>query len=91
MAYILIIFGLVVMFFGVLGIIILPDFLLRIHASTKCGVTGAVSIMIGFAVYSGKLDIIIKILLIVIFLFFTSPLVAHLLGVYHLSRTSGKK
>lgn len=73
------------MSFGVLGLIILPDFLLRIHASTKCGVTGAVSILIGFAIEAADISMTLRILLIVLFLFFTAPIVAHSLGVYHVS------
>lgn len=84
-SYFFIVSGLIIMFFGVLGMIILPDFLLRIHASTKCGVTGAVSILIGFAGYSESAGMIVRILLIIVFLFSTAPLVAHLLGVYHIS------
>ena len=79
------------MFFGVLGMIILPDFLLRIHASTKCGVTGAVSVLLGFAIYSGQLSMIIRLSLIICFLFFTAPIVAHILGVYHLSKDESEK
>ena len=83
-AWIFIILGVTIMIFGIFGMIILPDFLLRIHSSTKCGVTGALNILIGFMIYSGKIEFIIKLLLIVLFLFVTSPLTAHLLGVFHL-------
>jgi monovalent cation/proton antiporter MnhG/PhaG subunit len=83
MAWFFILTGMVIMFFGVLGMIILPDFLLRIHASTKCGVTGAVNILIGFMIMSGGMEFILKLLLIVLFLFITSPLIAHVLALYH--------
>jgi len=90
MALFFIISGLVIMFFGILGMIILPSFLLRIHASTKCGVTGAVSILVGFTIYSGQWELIIRLLLIIVFLLFTAPLVAHILGVYHVDKENSK-
>ena len=90
-AWFFLITGMVIMFFGVLGMIILPEFLLRIHASTKCGVTGAVNILIGLSIMSGGIDFLFKLLLIIIFLFCTTPLVAHVLAVYHYQTTITKK
>lgn len=72
------------MLFGITGMIILPGFLLRIHSSTKCGVTGAVNIIIGFMIHSGQLDFIVRFVIIILFLFFTAPIIAHTLAVFHL-------
>ncbi|MBW6516092.1 MAG: monovalent cation/H(+) antiporter subunit G [Candidatus Cloacimonetes bacterium] len=83
-AYFFIVIGLIIMFFGILGMIILPNFLLRIHSSTKCGVTGAINILIGFMFYSLELDFLLRMGLIMIFLFFTAPIIAHSLAVFHL-------
>ncbi len=90
-AWIFIIIGLVIMIFGLIGMIILPDFLLRIHSSTKCGVTGALNILIGFMIYSGRIEFVVKLLLVVLFLFVTSPLTAHLLSVFHLQEKDSDK
>ena len=83
-AIIFIVIGLIIMFFGVFGMIVLPDFLLRIHSSTKCGVTGAINILIGFMILSGSIDFILRMLLLVVFLFFTAPIIAHSLAIFHL-------
>jgi multicomponent Na+:H+ antiporter subunit G len=83
-AYFFIITGLLIMLFGVIGMIILPGFLLRIHSSTKCGVTGAINILIGFMIHASDFDFILKLALIVLFLFFTAPIIAHTLAVFHM-------
>lgn len=72
--------GLVIMGFGALGTIILPDLFQRFHASTKCGVSGAFSLIIGLAVYSGSLEYVMKYIVIILFLIITSPLIAHMLA-----------
>ncbi len=83
-AYFFIIIGLVIMLFGIIGMIALPGFLLRVHSSTKCGVTGALNILLGFMIRSPELDFFFRILLIILFLFFTAPIIAHTLAVFHL-------
>ena len=84
MAYFFIVIGLIIMLFGIVGMIILPGFLLRIHSSTKCGVTGAANIIIGLMIHSGDIDYILRFSLIIIFLFFTAPVIAQTLAVFHL-------
>jgi len=81
-----IVVGLIIMLFGIIGMIILPDFLLRIHSSTKCGVTGAINILIGFMIYSRDLDFVLRMGLIILFLFFTAPIIAHTLAVFFMQR-----
>ena len=80
MSMTLMIIGLVLMFFGVWGTIILPDLLLRLHASTKCGVTGSVTFLIGLVFEAGAKPITARLLLIVLFLFWTAPLIPHIMG-----------
>ncbi len=79
-AWIFIISGLVIVFFGALGTIILPDLFQRFHASTKCGVSGTFSLLIGLAVYSASVEYSMKFLVIVLFIIITTPLVAHMLA-----------
>lgn len=76
--------GLVLMFFGVLGTIILPDLFLRLHASTKCGVTGTATILLGLIFRCGAPGLAVRLLLIIVFLFWTAPLIPHTLGVGYL-------
>ncbi len=73
--------GLVLVFFGSLGSIILPDLFQRFHAATKCGVSGSISIIIGLALGARQTDFSLKFVVIVIFLVFTAPIVAHVLAV----------
>ena len=80
-SWVFIITGLVIMFFGVLGTIILPDLFQRFHASTKCGVSGAFSLIIGLTLYTANWGYAMKFLVIVLFLIITSPLIAHMLAV----------
>lgn len=79
--------GLVIMGFGVLGAAILPDLPLRLHAATKCGVTGAVTILMGLAVRSGSPGIVGRLILLMAFLFWTAPLIPHILAFCHLKET----
>ncbi len=79
-SWILMSIGLLIMGFGSLGTIILPDLFQRFHAATKCGVSGAFSLIIGLAIYSGSLEYIMKFLVIFLFLIITSPLIAHMLA-----------
>ncbi len=90
MAHVFLIVGTVIFFFGILGTYILPDILLRFHAATKCGVTGTINILIGLMIYSGSINFIPKLLLIFIFIFITSPLIAHILALsYFNSKKNG--
>lgn len=69
------------MFFGALGVIILPDLFQRFHASTKCAVSGAFSVLLGLSFYSKEWQYIGKFLVIMVFFILVSPLVAHMLAV----------
>ncbi len=80
-AWFFIVTGLIIMFFGALGMIILKDLFQRFHASTKCEVSGAFSLLIGLMLYAGELEFTMKTVVIVLFLIITSPLVAHMLAV----------
>ena len=76
--------GSLIMFFGVLGMIILKDLFQRFHASTKCGVSGAISLLIGLSIWSGSLTFILKFAVILFFLLFTAPIIAHMLAISRL-------
>lgn len=72
--------GIVLMLFGIGGTIFLPDLLMRAHASTKCGVTGTINILLAVIIRSPGPEFAVKILLIILFTFITAPLTAHMLG-----------
>ncbi|MFW6363645.1 MAG: cation:proton antiporter [Spirochaeta sp.] len=77
---ILMVSGCILIAFGILGTWILPDLLLRMHASTKCGVTGAATIIMGTMLLSEQWGFILKLGIIMIFIFITAPLIAHILA-----------
>ena len=72
--------GLVLVFFGALGVAILPDLFLRLHASTKCGVTGAATLLIGLILRAESPGAAARLALILLFIFLTAPLVPKVVG-----------
>lgn len=74
---ILICTGIAFNFFGVLGLIRLPDVYNRIQAATKCVTFGSVGILLGVIVIKGFSSFGFKALLGIIFIFLTAPTAAH--------------
>lgn len=65
---------------GAIGLVRLPDVLLRMHASTKIGTLACGMIMVCCAVFFGTSDIIIRAIAVVLFLLLTAPIGAHMIG-----------
>ena len=67
------------------GMLRLPDTLIRIHAATKAGTLGAGFILMAEAVYIGELGTTLRVAAIIVFLLLTAPVAAHLIGraAYH--------
>ncbi|MFT5895043.1 MAG: multicomponent Na+:H+ antiporter subunit G [bacterium] len=63
-----------------LGLLRLPDVLIRMHASTKAGTLGVGLVVLGVSVHFASSLVITKALLIIAFLFLTAPVGAHLVG-----------
>jgi len=63
-----------------IGILRLPDVLVRMHASTKAGTLGVGLIVLGAAFHFDGTLAVAKALLIVLFLLLTAPVGAHLIG-----------
>lgn len=63
-----------------LGLVRLPDVLIRMHASTKAGTLGVGLIVLAVSINFGTSLIITKALLIIVFLLLTAPVAAHLIG-----------
>jgi multicomponent Na+:H+ antiporter subunit G len=75
----IIICGLFFMVVGALGLLRLPDFYTRAHASGKCDTLGEGLMLIGFMLYEGATLISLKLLLLVIFIYISSPTAVHAL------------
>jgi multicomponent Na+:H+ antiporter subunit G len=66
---------------GVIGIFRFPDLFLKLHALSKCGSSGAATILLGLMFISGKMEMNIKLFIILVFLFATSPVISHVISV----------
>lgn len=62
------------------GVLRLPDVLIRMHASTKAGTLGCGLILVAVAVHFGETGITARALAAIIFLIVTAPVAAHMIG-----------
>jgi multicomponent Na+:H+ antiporter subunit G len=67
------------------GMLRLPDTLIRMHAATKAGTLGTGFILVAEAVAAGQLGTTLKAIAVIVFLLLTAPVAAHLIGraAYH--------
>jgi multicomponent Na+:H+ antiporter subunit G len=65
---------------GTLGLLRLPDFYCRMHATGKCDTLGALLTLTGLALYNGFSLVSLKIIFIVIFIFLANPTATHAIG-----------
>ncbi|WP_366654955.1 monovalent cation/H(+) antiporter subunit G [Fodinicurvata sp. EGI_FJ10296] len=62
------------------GVVRLPDILMRMHASTKAGTLGVGLIFLGLALYFGELSVASRSIAAIVFLLITAPVAAHMIG-----------
>ena len=79
-AGIIILVGIFLFASGTLGLIRLPDFYCRMHATGKCDTLGALLALIGLAIYNGFNLVSLKIIFIVVFIFLANPTATHAIG-----------
>jgi multicomponent Na+:H+ antiporter subunit G len=72
--------GALVLLFAAIGILRFPDLYARMHASSKSTSFGVALMVIGTAVHFMAFSTALEALLIVLFLFMTIPISAHLLA-----------
>ena len=63
-----------------LGILRLPDLYTRMHASTKAGTVGLGFLLLAVTLHFRDLTVASRALGVLLFLFLTAPVAAHLLG-----------
>ncbi len=80
LAILLVLGGTFFMLVGSIGINRLPDFFTRAHASGKVDTLGILMFLSGLAVFEGFTLTSAKLLLIIVFVAFTSPVAAHALA-----------
>ncbi|MDG5768227.1 monovalent cation/H(+) antiporter subunit G [Balneolales bacterium ANBcel1] len=62
------------------GVLRLPDILMRMHASTKAGTLGAGLILLAVAFTYGELGIVSRAVATIVFILLTAPVAAHAIG-----------
>ena len=72
--------GLAFVLAGVIGVLRLPDFYARLHATSKCDTLGLALMVAGVAVHTGLTLTTVKVLLIVYFVAVVNTTAAHALG-----------
>ena len=77
---VLLVLGSLFSFVAALGMLRLPDTVIRMHAATKAGTLGAGLILIGEAFFYAELGIALRVLAAIAFLLLTAPVAAHLIG-----------
>ena len=84
-AAVLLLIGTLFCLVAAVGMLRLPDTLIRMHAATKAGTLGAGFILAAQAVEAGELSTTLKVIAVIVFLLLTAPVAAHLIGraAYH--------
>ena len=62
------------------GIVRMPDVYIRLQVASKASSLGVALLMLGVAAHFGELSVTIRALLVVVFLFLTAPVAAHVIG-----------
>ena len=81
--------GSIFVLIGALGLIRLPDFYTRLHAAGITDTLGAELILLGLMFQAGLSLVTVKLILISLFIFFTSPTATH--AVANAARVIGLK
>lgn len=76
----LILFGSLLSLTAAIGMLRMPDLLMRMHAGTKAGTLGVSLILTAIAIHFAMISVAIKVIIIIGFLFLTIPIGAHMLG-----------
>jgi multicomponent Na+:H+ antiporter subunit G len=63
-----------------IALVRMPDLYTRMHGATKCATLGLGCVLAAVAIHFGQIGIITRVLLIVGFVFLTSPVAAHIIG-----------
>lgn len=72
--------GSVICLLAAIGILRLPDFFMRMHATTKAGVAGCGLMLVGVGFAMPSVEMWMKVALAVVFLLMTTPIAGHLLA-----------
>ncbi len=76
----LLIVGSLLMLVAALGLLRMPDLLIRMHATTKSGALGGGMMVVSVAVFFDDGAVVARALAIVAFVILTAPVAAHVIG-----------
>ena len=79
LSIIMICFGIFMMLIGSIGIVRLPDFFCRIHATTKIDTVGILFCLGGFSIHEGITLTSLKLLTAIVFIGLSYPVGSHVL------------
>lgn len=77
---ILILIGSIFVLISSIGLVKMPDIFLRMSATTKAVTFGVSFILIGAAIFFGDIGTLTRSFIIILFLFLTAPVAAHMIG-----------
>ena len=80
LATIAVVLGVLLGFLSAIGVMRMPDVYMRLQVASKASSLGIALLMLGVALHFGELSVTIRALLVVIFLFLTAPVTAHVIG-----------
>lgn len=80
MSMTLFLIGAAFMVVAAIGVVRMPDLLMRLHCSTKSATLGVSCVMLGTALHFNDVAIWARALAAIAFLFATAPVAAHVLG-----------
>lgn len=73
-------FGALFVLFAAIGVVRMPDTYLRISVTTKAATLGVGLVLLSTTVYFSNADVTSQTIVIILFLFLTAPVSAHLIG-----------
>ena len=79
-ATIAVVLGVTLGVLSAVGVLRMPDVYMRLQVASKASSLGIALLMLGVALHFGELSVTIRALLVVIFLFLTAPVTAHVIG-----------
>ncbi len=80
LSILLLLFGLVFMLVGAVGVVRLPDAYHRLHAASKCSTLGLLGLLLAAVVHLNTVDVVTKSALIIVFTFIAAPVGSHILA-----------
>lgn len=73
-------FGVFFMIVAAVGFLRMPDIIMRLHALTKASTLGAACSLVATAIYFGQIEITVRAIFVILFLFLTAPIAAHIIS-----------